>query len=82
MENQLTNSWKTKELRLLKHKKQIEQRFEIEKWSRIADAIVADGGAKYPSASLQKKFKQLANAVPASTSTSTPADADDAAENE
>ncbi|PLN79076.1 hypothetical protein BDW42DRAFT_135066 [Aspergillus taichungensis] len=70
------------ELRLLEHKKQIEQRFEVEKWSRISEAIVADGGAKYASASLQKKFKQLANAAPVSTSTSTSVDADDAVEDE
>ncbi|PLB42710.1 uncharacterized protein BDW47DRAFT_121811 [Aspergillus candidus] len=68
------------ELRLCKHKRQIEQRFETEKWSRIADAIVADGGAKYAPASLQKKFKQLEKGAPVSTPARV--DADDATDNE
>jgi hypothetical protein len=45
--------------RLLRLKKEIEDKFESEKWARISEAIVTDGGAKYPTAALQKKFKQL-----------------------
>jgi hypothetical protein len=45
--------------RLLRLKKEIEDKFESEKWARISEAIVADGGGKYPTAALQKKFKQL-----------------------
>lgn len=44
---------------LLKAKKEIEDKFENEKWHRIADAIEAAGGNKYPTASVQKKFKEL-----------------------
>ncbi|KAL2811669.1 hypothetical protein BJX63DRAFT_433178 [Aspergillus granulosus] len=45
--------------RLLCLKREIEDKFEIEKWARIQEAIVTDGGGKYPVAALQKKFKQL-----------------------
>ncbi|KAL2847290.1 hypothetical protein BJX68DRAFT_268156 [Aspergillus pseudodeflectus] len=45
--------------RLLRLKKEIEDKFESEKWARISEAIVTDGGGKYPTATLQKKFKQL-----------------------
>ncbi|OJJ07094.1 hypothetical protein ASPVEDRAFT_357223 [Aspergillus versicolor CBS 583.65] len=45
--------------RLLRIKKEIEDKFESEKWHRITEAIVQDGGAKYPAAALQKKFKEL-----------------------
>ncbi|KAJ0415736.1 hypothetical protein BJY00DRAFT_317556 [Aspergillus carlsbadensis] len=45
--------------RLLRLKKEIEDRFESEKWVRISEAIVTEGGGKYPTAALQKKFKQL-----------------------
>ncbi|KAL2847449.1 hypothetical protein BJY01DRAFT_246813 [Aspergillus pseudoustus] len=45
--------------RLLHLKKEIEDKFESEKWARISEAIVTDGGGKYPVAALQKKFKQL-----------------------
>lgn len=40
-------------------KKEIEEKFEQEKWSKLMDAIEADGGKKYPVAALQKKFKDL-----------------------
>ncbi|KAL3451637.1 hypothetical protein BJX65DRAFT_304230 [Aspergillus insuetus] len=45
--------------RLLRLKKEIEDKFESEKWARFSEAIVANGGGKYPTAALQKKFKQL-----------------------
>ncbi|KAL5356787.1 hypothetical protein BJX96DRAFT_171929 [Aspergillus floccosus] len=53
--------------RLLKFKKDIEDRFAQEKWHRLAEAIEADGGDKYPIASLQKKFKELSKNGVAST---------------
>jgi len=40
-------------------KKEIEERFETEKWQKIADWIEANGGSKYPPATVQKKFKAL-----------------------
>lgn len=40
-------------------KKEIEEKFEQEKWPRLMEAIEADGGKKYPVAALQKKFKDL-----------------------
>lgn len=43
----------------LEKKKEIEDRFEIEKWQRIADQIESHCGRKYPPATLQKKFKEL-----------------------
>ena len=33
---------------------------ELEKWQRIADAIEAKGGGKYPSSAVQKKAKEMA----------------------
>ncbi|KAG2414657.1 hypothetical protein HFD88_003848 [Aspergillus terreus] len=53
--------------RLLKFKKDIEERFEQEKWHRLAEAIEADGGDKYPTATLQKKYKELSKNGAAST---------------
>ncbi|KAE8375980.1 hypothetical protein BDV26DRAFT_294499 [Aspergillus bertholletiae] len=47
------------EVRLLRLKKEIEEKFEQEKWSRLMEAIEADGGKKYPVVALQKKFKDL-----------------------
>ena len=32
---------------------------ELEKWQRIADAIEAKGGSRYPSSAVQKKFKEM-----------------------
>lgn len=32
---------------------------EHEKWQRIADAIEAKSGNKYPTTAIQKKFKEL-----------------------
>ncbi|KKA23717.1 hypothetical protein T310_2257 [Rasamsonia emersonii CBS 393.64] len=45
--------------RLLQAKKEIEEKFEAEKWTKIAAAIVAKGGDQYPPASCLKKFKEL-----------------------
>lgn len=42
----------------MQSKKDIEK-FELEKWQRIADSVEAKGGHKYPSAAVQKKFKEL-----------------------
>ncbi|KAL4784065.1 hypothetical protein BJX76DRAFT_357395 [Aspergillus varians] len=47
------------EARLFRFKKEIEGKFESEKWQRIGEAIIQDGGAKYSAAALQKKFKEL-----------------------
>jgi len=43
----------------MKLKKDIEDRFENEKWHRVADAIEQAGGDKYPPAAVQKKYKEL-----------------------
>ena len=40
-------------------KKEVEDRFENEKWYRIAEAIKTAGGARYPPAAVQRKFKEL-----------------------
>lgn len=40
-------------------KKEVEDKFMQEKWHRIADGIVADGGKKYAVATLQKKYKEI-----------------------
>ncbi|KAA8646911.1 hypothetical protein EYZ11_007536 [Aspergillus tanneri] len=45
--------------RLLKAKKDVEEKFEQEKWHRITDEIVSQGGEKYAAAVLQKKFKEM-----------------------
>ena len=50
------------EPRLLQTKKEIEDRFETEKWQKIADGIEAKGGIKYPASAVQKKFKELSSA--------------------
>ncbi|DAA75565.1 TPA_exp: Uncharacterized protein A8136_1639 [Trichophyton benhamiae CBS 112371] len=47
------------EAKLIQYKKDIEDKFENEKWCRIADAMEAAGGKRYPAAALQKKFKDL-----------------------
>lgn len=44
---------------MIQSKKDIEEKFELEKWQRIADSIEAKSGHKYPSAAVQKKFKEL-----------------------
>ncbi|EEQ31275.1 conserved hypothetical protein [Microsporum canis CBS 113480] len=47
------------EAKLLQVKMEIEEKFESEKWCRIADAMESAGGKRYPAAALQKKFKEL-----------------------
>ncbi|KAF3482692.1 uncharacterized protein GIQ15_02016 [Arthroderma uncinatum] len=44
---------------LVQFKKDIEEKFETEKWMRIADAIENSGGKRYPAAALMKKFKEM-----------------------
>nr|XP_043139616.1 uncharacterized protein ACHE_60980S [Aspergillus chevalieri]BCR91094.1 hypothetical protein ACHE_60980S [Aspergillus chevalieri] len=48
---------------LLQAKKGIEEKMEHEKWQRIADAIEAKSGNKYPTSAVQKKFKELTKKV-------------------
>lgn len=45
--------------RLLEAMKEIEEKFEIEKWAKIAAAIEEKGGKRYPPAVCQKKFKEF-----------------------
>lgn len=45
---------------LRQKKKEIEARFEVEKWQKIADGIESTTGNKYPSSVIQKKAKKLA----------------------
>jgi hypothetical protein len=40
-------------------KKEVEDRFENEKWHRISEAIKASGGRRYPPAAVQRKVKEL-----------------------
>ncbi|KAE8144505.1 hypothetical protein BDV25DRAFT_145550 [Aspergillus avenaceus] len=47
------------EAMLLRVKKEVEERFEQEKWHRISDIMHEEGGTKYPVPALQKKFKEL-----------------------
>lgn len=54
-----TNALFPQEPILLKLKKEIEDRFEVEKWQKIADGIADTSGNKYPSAAVQKKYKEL-----------------------
>ena len=49
----------SQEERLIKFKKDAEAKFEVEKWAQIATMIEGDGGAKYSTAALQKKVKDL-----------------------
>ncbi|KAL4865371.1 hypothetical protein BDV12DRAFT_200214 [Aspergillus spectabilis] len=58
------------EFRLLRLKKEIEDKFETEKWHRIVEAIVQDGGEKYPTAALQMKFRELSKKSAACDSSS------------
>ncbi|KAL4927284.1 uncharacterized protein BDV17DRAFT_292721 [Aspergillus undulatus] len=68
---------KDDESRLLRLKKEIEDKFDTEKWHRIVEAIVADGGAKYPAAALQKKFKELSKGQNAVSTSAAAADDDE-----
>ena len=47
------------ETHLLQSKKDIEAKFEVEKWQRIASDIEAKSGNKYSASVVQKKFKEL-----------------------
>ncbi|KAF4217001.1 hypothetical protein CNMCM6805_006528 [Aspergillus fumigatiaffinis] len=47
------------EARILKVKKEVEEKFELEKWHKIAEGVAADGGNNYPANAIQKKFKEL-----------------------
>lgn len=53
----------------MQHKKDIEEKFENEKWHRVAEAIETAGGGKYPPAALQKKFKELSKNMASTTIT-------------
>lgn len=44
-------------------KKDVEEKFEIEKWQKIADGIEARCGQKYPATAIQMKYKQLSKRV-------------------
>ncbi|KAL4803175.1 hypothetical protein BDV18DRAFT_163232 [Aspergillus unguis] len=57
------------ETRLMRIKKEIEEKFETEKWHRIVEAVSQDGGGKYPAATLQKKFKEISKREATATST-------------
>ncbi|EAS34432.1 uncharacterized protein CIMG_05456 [Coccidioides immitis RS] len=50
---------KDDEILLLKVKKDMEEKFEAEKWQRIAESMEQTRGAKFPPLTLQKKFKEL-----------------------
>ena len=41
------------------YKKDIEEKFENEKWHRVADAIESAGGGRFPPTALLKKFKEM-----------------------
>lgn len=43
----------------MQSKKDIETKFEVEKWQRIASDVEAKSGHKYSVTALQKKFKEL-----------------------
>ncbi|OJJ47068.1 hypothetical protein ASPZODRAFT_15751 [Penicilliopsis zonata CBS 506.65] len=58
---------KDDEEKLVAAKKEIEEKFEVEKWSRIADLIVANGGTKYSTAAIQKKIKDLSKKATSSS---------------
>ncbi|KAF4183459.1 hypothetical protein CNMCM8927_004958 [Aspergillus lentulus] len=47
------------EARILKVKKEVEEKFEQEKWHKIAEGVAADGGNSYPANAIQKKCKEL-----------------------
>jgi hypothetical protein len=43
----------------LEIKRELEERFEQEKWRKISEAIEAKSGKKLPPAAIQKKYKEL-----------------------
>lgn len=48
-------------------KKEVEEKFEQEKWHKIAEGVAADGGNNYPANAIQKKFKELSKRAQAAT---------------
>lgn len=48
---------------LFQSKKEIEERFESEKWQKIANSVELKGGNKYPSAAIQKSSRNLARGM-------------------
>ena len=44
---------------MLRAKKEVEEKFEGDKWRLIADAVESAGGKKYPVGALQKRFKEV-----------------------
>ncbi|KLJ11352.1 hypothetical protein EMPG_13375 [Blastomyces silverae] len=44
---------------LLRFKREIEEKFENDKWRSVSEAIGAAGGKKYPPTAVQKRFKEL-----------------------
>ncbi len=53
------------EQRLLEAKTEVEAKFALEKWTKIADAMEASGSQKYSSLFIQKKLKELEKKVDA-----------------
>ena len=47
------------EKRLIGAKAEVEAKFAAEKWTRIAEAMEAQGAQKYPTLFIQKKVKEL-----------------------
>ncbi|EYE98700.1 uncharacterized protein EURHEDRAFT_374756 [Aspergillus ruber CBS 135680] len=47
------------ESHLLQGKKELEEKWEHDKWQKIAEYVEMKGGNKYPAAAIQKKFKEL-----------------------
>lgn len=44
---------------LLQKKKEVEEKFETEKWVKISEVMEAECSKKYPPGALQKKFKEV-----------------------
>lgn len=55
---------------LIRAKKEIEEKFEVEKWHKIAEAINSISGNKYSTTTLQKKFKEITKKGQVANSTS------------
>ncbi|RAK97921.1 Gon7-domain-containing protein [Aspergillus ibericus CBS 121593] len=47
------------EARMLRAKKEVEEKFEGDKWRLIADAVESAGGKNYPVGALLKRFKEM-----------------------
>ncbi|KAI1936915.1 hypothetical protein LOZ66_004424 [Ophidiomyces ophidiicola] len=50
---------KDHEALMLKFKREAEEKFEAEKWHRIADSMEQASGEKFPPLTLQKKFREM-----------------------